>query len=72
MATKPKRRNVLRLPAVKAKTGLKNDSIYRLAKQGTFPRPIKLSERSSGWFEDEIDAYLERCAAARDAAQVTQ
>jgi prophage regulatory protein len=65
-----KRRNVLRLPAVMQKVGLKRDSVYRLAKQGVFPRPIKLSERASAWFEDEVDDYLERCATARDSAAV--
>ena len=62
----PPRRNVLRLRAVALKTGLKRDSIYRLAKQGTFPKPIKLGERASGWIESEVDDFIARCAAARD------
>jgi len=61
-------RRILRLPAVEAKTGLQRDSIYRLGRAGVFPRPVKLSERASGWFEDEVDAYLDRLAAARDGA----
>lgn len=60
-----KSRRVLRLPATEAKSGLKRDSIYRLGKQGKFPRPVKLSAHASGWFEDEIDAWLEECAAKR-------
>jgi prophage regulatory protein len=71
MKTSP-RRNVLRLRAVALKTGLKRDSIYRLAKQGTFPKPIKLGERASGWIESEVDDFIARRAAARDGAQVTQ
>jgi prophage regulatory protein len=66
--TSKRPRRVLRLPAVRDKSGLTTDSIYRLARAGNFPKPIKLSERSSGWFEDEIDAYLERKAAERDSA----
>jgi prophage regulatory protein len=63
----PKSRRILRLPGVIQKSGIQRDSIYRLAKSGQFPRPVKLSERASGWFEDEIDAWLEKRAAERDA-----
>lgn len=62
----PKSRRVLRLPAVIAKSGLGRDSIYRGGHEKWFPKPIKLSERASGWFEDEIDAFLEKRAAERD------
>lgn len=58
---------VLRLPAVKALVGLGSDSIYRLARDGRFPRPIKLSERASGWLEYEVLAFLQRRIAERDA-----
>jgi prophage regulatory protein len=66
MAT-PKNRRILRLPQTIAKSGLSRDSIYRGGREGWFPRVIKLSERASGWFEDEIDAWLASRAAARDA-----
>jgi prophage regulatory protein len=56
---------VLRLPAVIAKTGLGRDSIYRGGREGWFPKPVKISERASGWIEAEVDAYLTACAAAR-------
>jgi prophage regulatory protein len=65
--TTPNSRRVLRLPRVIEKAGLGRDSIYRGAREGWFPKPIKLSERASGWFEDEIDAFLEMRAAQRDA-----
>lgn len=57
---------VLRLPAVQERTGLGRDSIYRGAREGWFPRPVKISERASGWLEHEIDAFLaERVTASR-------
>ncbi|HLS81310.1 MAG TPA: AlpA family phage regulatory protein [Steroidobacter sp.] len=59
-------RRILRLPQVIDKTGLGRDSIYRGGREDWFPKPVKISERASGWFEDEIDAYLERRAALRD------
>jgi prophage regulatory protein len=62
-----KSRRVLRLPATIAKCGIGRDSIYRGAREGWFPRPVKLSERASGWFEDELDAFLAKRAAERDA-----
>lgn len=56
-------RRFLRLPAVIERTGLGRDSIYRLAREARFPKPIKLSEHASGWLEEEIEAW----AAARVA-----
>jgi prophage regulatory protein len=63
--------SVLRLPAVKARVGLGKSSIYAGIKKGTFPAPIKLSERASGWLEHSIDAFLaERINASRSGASV--
>ena len=49
---------IMKLQEVKKMTSLSVSSIYRLASQGRFPRPIKLSERSSGWLEQEILDFL--------------
>lgn len=50
---------------------LDKTSIYRMAKQGAFPLPIKLGERSSGWIESEIQQWLEdRIKASRNAEGV--
>jgi prophage regulatory protein len=58
---------LLRLPAVIAMTGMGRDSIYRLAREGRFPKPRKLTERSSGWREDEILAWIESRPAYQPA-----
>jgi prophage regulatory protein len=58
---------VLRLWEVQTKTGLGRDSIYRGGREGWFPKPIKISERASGWIEAELDAYLASCVNRRDA-----
>ena len=69
MATNlPTSRRVLRLPRVMDKTGLGRDSIYRLVREGRFPKQIKLSTKAAGWFEDEVDGFLAKCAATRDGA----
>lgn len=58
---------VLRLPAVKARTGLSRSSIYKLAAVGSFPNPIRLGARSVGWLEAEINEWLDdRLVASRN------
>lgn len=60
---------VLRLPATMARAGLSRSMIYLKVKDGSFPAPIKLSQRSVGWLASEVDAWIaERIAASREAA----
>jgi len=49
---------VLRLPDVKARTGLSRSSIYAYMKDAKFPQHITLGERSVGWYESEVDAWV--------------
>jgi prophage regulatory protein len=49
---------ILRLPSVKARTGLSRSSIYLRANEGTFPKPISLGMRAVGWLESEVDSWL--------------
>ncbi len=58
---------IKKLVEVKNITGLSTSSIYRLASEDRFPKPIKLGLRSSGWLGSEIDAWLEqRISASRN------
>jgi len=58
---------IKKLVEIKNDTGLSSSSIYRMAKAGKFPKPIKLGERSSGWIASEVEQWLdERIAASRD------
>jgi len=59
---------VLRLPAVRARTGLSASTAYEGIAAGTFPRPIKIGPRAVGWLESEIDAWLAARVAERDNA----
>ncbi len=59
---------VLRLREVMARTGLRRDSVYRLARHGDFPRPLKLTKAASGWLESEVGAWIAARAASRDAS----
>lgn len=59
---------LIKLPDVIELTGLSSSSIYRLASQGEFPRPIKLTAggRSSAWIADEVNQRVsDRIAASR-------
>ncbi|MCU7931386.1 MAG: AlpA family transcriptional regulator [Candidatus Thiodiazotropha sp. (ex Codakia rugifera)] len=51
---------ILRLPAVKARTGLSRSTIYLRISEGNFPKPVSLGGRAVGWVEIEIQAWLER------------
>jgi len=51
---------ILRLPAVKASTGLSRSTIYLRMAEGTFPKPVSLGGRSVGWVELEIQQWLEQ------------
>jgi len=55
----------LRLPQVRERTGVSRSFVYQGAKNGTFPRPIKLGERAVAWLESEITAWVEARKANR-------
>lgn len=57
---------ILRLPAVEARTGLQKSTIYAAIAAGSFPAPIKIGPRASGWVESEINSYIAARIAARD------
>ncbi len=58
---------LLRLPEVKARTGLSRSEIYRRVALGTFPAPVKLGEHASAWVASEVDQFIADRIAARDA-----
>jgi len=60
----------IRLPLVKARTGLSRSSIYLKVSQGEFPAPISLGSRAVGWLSSEIDEWIaSRVCASRGGAQ---
>ncbi len=50
---------MLRAPAVMARTGLSRTTIWRRVRAGTFPAPTELGENSVGWPASEITVWLE-------------
>lgn len=54
---------ILRISAVSAATGLSPSLIYVMSAKGTFPAPIRLTKRTLGWREEEIDQWVNARAA---------
>jgi len=48
------------------KLGVPRSTLYRWAADPNhpFPKPIKLSEKVSGWTEEELDQWIADCARA--------
>jgi len=58
--------HILRLPTVKAITGLSRSTIYLRMSEGTFPEKISLGSRAVGWLETEVQDWLdERISVSR-------
>jgi prophage regulatory protein len=49
---------LIRLPQVLQRTGLSRATLYRLAKTGDFPRPVKIGLRASAWRSREINEWV--------------
>ena len=59
---------IIRLPAVKEKTGLSRSSIYLRMTKGEFPHSISLGDRAVGWLESHVEQWLEdKISASRNA-----
>jgi len=54
------RRCLMRLPAVKGRVGMGRTTIYGKIKDGSFPRPVSIGDRSVAWDSFEIDKWIEK------------
>ena len=60
---------LLRLPEVKAMTGLSKSSLYALIREGTFPAPVRLGPRAVAWVKSEVRQWaVERVRESRAVA----
>jgi predicted DNA-binding transcriptional regulator AlpA len=56
----------LRLPGVKAITGLSKTSLYALIREKSFPTPVRLGARTVAWVRSEVREWaIERVRASR-------
>ena len=57
---------ILRIAQVVEMTGLRKSTVEFYIRKGTFPRPIKLGPKASGWIASEVQFWIrERIAASR-------
>ena len=56
---------ILRIHDVVAVTRLSRSTIYRLIQAGQFPKPIKLTERASGWRYEAVEQWLNERSCLR-------
>lgn len=50
---------LIRLPAVEAMTGCKKSTIYKLMKEGKFPRCVSVTARMVAWPESAVLAWVQ-------------
>ena len=49
----------IRLNKVIGITALSRPTVYRLMKQGKFPKQVQLGERSVAWILEEVEQWME-------------
>jgi prophage regulatory protein len=59
----------VRLPDVKAVTGLSKSSLYALIRASNFPAPVRLGPRTVGWVRSEVKQWAdERVLTSRSVS----
>jgi prophage regulatory protein len=53
-----RRRRIIRKKALREKVPLSDSQIWRLEQQDKFPRRIQLGPMAVGWYEDEVDEWV--------------
>lgn len=65
--------SILRMPAVKAKTGHRSDaSIYNAIRAGLFTKGVAIGERSKGWPDYEVDAINDARIGGQSENQIRE
>ena len=49
---------LLRIDTVAARLGLSRSQVWRMVKEGRFPKPRRLSTRAVAWLEPEVSAWI--------------
>lgn len=64
MSATPNPRTILRKEEVLRRTGLKTTRLYELIKNGEFPVQISIGARAVGWYEFEVQSWIDLRPAA--------
>jgi prophage regulatory protein len=57
--TAPARDRLIKLPEAESLSGLKKSTIYSKIKEGTFPRPVRLSSRAVAFSESAVLRWVQ-------------
>ena len=52
---------ILKAKDVAERVSISTSQVYRLARDGRFPEPVKITEKRSGWLETEVDQWIDEC-----------
>lgn len=63
---------IIRRAELREKVGYSPMHIWRLERDGKFPKRIQLGPHSVGWIEEEVDQWIEALVAERDAGDANQ
>ncbi len=56
---------LIRLPEVLARTTLSRSTVYRGIAAGSFPKQVRIGEKSTAWLESEISLWISAQVAKR-------
>ncbi len=59
---------ILRRKTVLDRTGLSVSTLYYFINQGRFPKPFKLGVRSVGWFERDIEDWINNLSKSEEVS----
>jgi len=59
----------IRINKVAEMTSLSKPSIYRLVKEGKFPKQVNLAKRTARWIESEVLDYINKRIEDRDRSK---
>ena len=60
---------LLRLPAVCTRVGLGRSTVWRMMKDGTFPKPRRLSTHAVAWLEADVNEWVRARAVIGEPEQ---
>ena len=53
---------------VERRVGLRKTALYRMLREGRFPRPVRLGSKTVRWVSAEVDAWMRDRLVERDRA----
>ena len=59
---------LLKAKQVAEMTSMSMPHIRRMARDGSFPKPMKISENRTAWLEEEVDAWISECVREHRSA----